>query len=157
MAQTVVDAALWASAEAARTTSRNTPMDSMDFSPPAHAFTHSPELAQVHCNKHAVLLHRDESNQGNLEEALLACNLSPGCPECPVCPEVSGGVRTCPRTYVRSVRGHMSECPKYVRGHMSGVSGVRRVRVSEVSEGVRGCPAICPYVRCEVSKPGIHL
>jgi hypothetical protein len=70
---------------------------------------------------------------------------------------MSGGVRTCPRTYVRSVRGHMSECPKYVRGHMSGVSGVRRVRVSEVSEGVRGCPAICPYVRCEVSKPGIHL
>ena len=63
----------------------------------------------------------------------------------------------CPRTHVRSVRGHvsgvsesvrghMSECPKYVRGHMSGVSGVRRVRVSEVSEGVRGCPAICPYV-----------
>ena len=42
------------------------------------------------------------------------------CPKvCPVCPSVSG---QCPRTYVRSVRsvrGHMSECPK-VSGQGSG-------------------------------------
>ena len=79
MAQTVADGTLWVSAEAARMTSRNTAiMDSMDFSPRIHAFTHSPELAQVLCNVHAVLLHKDGSNQGNLEESLLACNFFRG-------------------------------------------------------------------------------
>ena len=74
VAQTVVDAALWVSAEAMPAAMGNTPMDSMDFSPPVHAFPHSPELAHVHCNMHAVLLHRDGSNLGNIEESLLACS-----------------------------------------------------------------------------------
>ena len=74
MAQTVVDAALWVSAEAMPAAMGSTPMDSMDFSPPVHAFPHSPELAHVHCNMHAVLLHRDGSNLGNIEESLLACS-----------------------------------------------------------------------------------
>jgi hypothetical protein len=78
MAPGVVDAARWLSAEAAQMTSRNAPMDSMDFSPPVHAFTHAPAFAQVHCNMRAVLLHKDGSNQGNLEESLLACNFFRG-------------------------------------------------------------------------------
>ena len=56
MAPGVVDAARWLSAEAAQMTSRNAPMDAMDFSPPVHAFTHAPAFAQVHCNMLAALL-----------------------------------------------------------------------------------------------------
>ena len=60
--------------------------------------------------------------------------LSPGCPVCPVCPAVSG---PCPGTYVRSVRGHMSGCPKCPR---------TCVRLCPVL-GLRLCPGMSGGVR----------
>ena len=75
---TVVDAALWGSAEATPIATRDAPMDPTIFPPPGRAYARSPGLAHVHNDMHAKLLHRIGSRQHNTRELQMACKVGGG-------------------------------------------------------------------------------